>query len=396
MSDLVAHRFQDLTGISEVLLPFGLDDLCSAFDALTTQMAREPAPEAFSRDEWGYLMGFMRGRALRSVFEASFGPASNDRGSMPTRMLAPRDEIAIWLPNNVSLLGPLTAILAIITGAEVRAKAGSGSENLTATLRDHILARDPKPILRELWQDRLTAESFDRRDQRNGDWSRKADARIFFGGNAAAAEVEALDHKPGTPFFAFSDHSSLVWADPAALMDETALTSLWRVFQVYGKTGCTSPQRLVLIDGSPDDATSAMQRLATHVDDLAGPPPAMHIASDSVMTEQVARARGWQTARTAKGEAVFMAGGPPSREIPGLRGMQITAQSLDDALSDLPDNIQTIGHIASSDTVLQWTRALAGSRALRLVPVQAMHHYGPFWDGQNFWRGLFRETEIRG
>lgn len=398
-SGLIAHRFKDHAGPCEVMLPFALEDLALAYDRLTTKLSRAPVPEAFSRDEWGYLLSFMRGSRLRDVFAQNFGPRpephEQEPHGLPARLILPRSDIAIWLPNNVSLLGPLTVILSLATGARVHAKAGSGSENLTAALRDKILSSHPDLLLEWMWSEQLTTESFDRRDPRNRSWSERAQARIFFGGDAAAAAVEALPHRLGTPFFAFRDHSSLVWADPAALQDDAELLTLWRVFQVYGKVGCTSPQRVVLIGGSLTEAISLARRLKAVVDAAPGVLPPVHIASDSVMSEQVARANGWHTERTALSDAVFMAGENWEQSLPGLMGMQILALPLDVTLAMLPENIQTIGYIASKPVVAQWTRALLGIPALRVVPVRNMHHFGPFWDGQAFWRGLFREIEIR-
>ncbi|WP_171097570.1 acyl-CoA reductase [Ruegeria sp. HKCCD7255] len=397
MSDTspVYHGFRDGNGgVVQVALPFALDALCAEYDEVTARMARRAAPPAFSRDEWGYLLGFMRGSALRAVFTQGFGPASDELDSMPVRIARPRAHVAIWLPNNVSLLGPLTTTLCLLTGAHVRAKAGTGSENLTAHLRDEILENGAGPILTRLWQQNLTVEQFDRHDPRNADWSSAADARIFFGSDAAALSVESLPHKPGTPFFAFADHSSLVWADPAAL-DDAALTTLLRVFRIYGKAGCTSPQSLVLIDAEPKDAIATANRLKELSDAQTGTNPPVHIASDSFMADQVARANGWHAVRTANGDAVFVAGAPAPEDLPGLMSLSVIAQPREEALATLPDEIQTVGHIADPDRLRDWALSLSASRALRFVPVQQMHHFGPFWDGQPFWRGLFQDLDIR-
>lgn len=72
----IYHTFQDSNDrIIELGLPFLLDALCDEYDALTARLARRAAPDAFGRDEWGYLLSFLRGSALRRVFTQCFGPA---------------------------------------------------------------------------------------------------------------------------------------------------------------------------------------------------------------------------------------------------------------------------------------------------------------------------------
>ncbi|MEM8732508.1 MAG: acyl-CoA reductase, partial [Pseudomonadota bacterium] len=292
-TDLRTHSFCDSSGGRvDVCLPFDLDTLCAEYDALTARMARHPAPEGFSRAEWGYLLSFMRGAALRSVFTQSFGPVCAALADPPAQILHPPSNIAVWLPNNVSLLGPLVTVLSLLSGADVRAKAGARSENLTARLRDTILQTGAGPELTRLWEQALVTERFDRADPRNARWSGNADARIFFGGDAAAAEVAALPHRPGAPFFGFGHRQSLAWADPDALTD-AALETFLRVFQIYGKAGCTSPQRLVLIGGTPAHCVALADKLVALYQRLTFGAPPVHIASDSFMAEQVARARGW-------------------------------------------------------------------------------------------------------
>ncbi len=394
MSDPVPHRFRRGDVLTEVALPFALDPLCDEYDALTSAMSRTQPPDGFSRDEWGYLVSFLRGAALRAIFAEVFGAPVPVDDEAPRRLALPRQQIAVWLPNNVSLLGPLTVALCLLTGARVRAKSGSGAEDLTVRLRDFILGQDPGPNVTALWRDHLDADRFSRSDPRNRKWSETADARIFFGGNAAAQAVEALPHKPGTPFFAFADHSSIIWAETEALTDQ-ALTTIFRVFQIYGKIGCTSPQRVVLIEGDPKDTTHIAKRLKAIADNASQARPPVHIASDSFMAAQVARAKGWQSYRTETGGAVFLAGGAPGEPLPGLMSLAIDAMPLDAAAAALPANIQTVGHVASSERLAAWLPVLARTPTLRVVPARQMHHFGPFWDGQAFWQGLFRFIDVK-
>ena len=104
MSDQVLEVFAAGDRRTAVALPFALDELIRDWEAVRRAM-RGPVPEPFARDEWAYLMSSLGATELRAVFSSAFGqPAPNE----PANALAvPRPSVAVWLPNNVSLLGPL-------------------------------------------------------------------------------------------------------------------------------------------------------------------------------------------------------------------------------------------------------------------------------------------------
>jgi hypothetical protein len=60
----------------------------------------------------------------------------------------------------------------------------------------------------------------------------------------------------------------------------------------------------------------------------------------------------------------------------------------------LPANIQTIGHVLVEPQSPGWLELLADTAVKRFVPVAAMHHFSPVWDGSNFWRSLFEQVDI--
>ena len=117
-----------------VCLPYDPEALIGAWDGLRGKMARQ-VPEAFSRDEWAYLMTFLASDQLWEVYESVFGSRCTP-AEAGARMYYPRGSVAVWLPNNVSLLGPLVMILLSLTGNELRFKGGSRSEDLCAALLD--------------------------------------------------------------------------------------------------------------------------------------------------------------------------------------------------------------------------------------------------------------------
>src|SRR5690606_22284784 len=135
--------------------------------------------DSFSRDEWAYLITFTSPSALRACFERTFGPQVPAAEQGPLAALKrPRGEAAVWLPNNVSMLGPLTVILCLLAGLSVKVKAGSRSVNLVAVLRDWLLDRlEPGP-LRRAWEESMDTVAFGRDDPRHHDWAASAAVRL--------------------------------------------------------------------------------------------------------------------------------------------------------------------------------------------------------------------------
>ena len=74
--------------------------------------------------------------------------------------------------------------------------------------------------------------------------------------------------------------------------------------------------------------------------------------------------------------------------------LPIQGLSLQEAIQQLPNNIQTIGH-AWKETVADQLLCQLGARGVkRLVPLATMHHFGEVWDGYEFWSQMFECMEV--
>ena len=77
---------------------------------------------------------------------------------------------------------------------------------------------------------------------------------FIFGSDESAVAIQVIDHKPESLVFSFVDKKSEAWITPGLATDDV-LKQLLRVFSIYGKAGCTSPAKLVLIDQSTEDSS---------------------------------------------------------------------------------------------------------------------------------------------
>lgn len=369
--------------------PISVPDLVAGWAALRSAMIRH-RPDEFTRNEWAYLVGFLDGHRLMRPFIDAAGPPAP--GAQAQRWLVPHERVALWLPNNVSLLGCLALVLISLGGARVRVKSGSRSTDLLAAFVAFARRHATSTALRE-WLEGVEAQQFDRGDSRNAKMSEWAQVRIFFGSDEAAAAVEDLPHRTGSPFLAFGTHTSEAWWTPAAIGDAGAVSALAKVFAVYGQAGCTSPRRVFIVDGSGSDAQALVEALAAAWDSLAAQRVPQAVASEVVLADQLALAQGLRARRLADNAGLLASG--PARPAQRLAHMALEVQwgTLDDAVATSPANLQTVGHPFGGTPTPDWAAAFARTCGNRLVPVARMHDFGHVWDGVRWWEQLFREIE---
>lgn len=327
-------------------------------------------PDAFTRDEWAYLIAFLDSAHLQEIVRSA---------SAPNAVARPRGAVAVWLPNNVSLLGPLTLILLSLTGNEIFMKEGSRADALTLAFADYVRANGGAELLA-----RTVILRAERNDPVVLERTAQADVVIVFGSDDAVAAA-ARHVRPGATLIPFSDRRSEAWLSGQPADD--VLVDLIKVFAIYGQAGCTSPARVVVLDGNAEEVRDRIVRLWP--ERLRNREP--HVASSNVLAAQLAAAAGWDAALVPANTAVIVSGAA-TLEVPqaGLI-LPIVALSVEEATASLPPNIQTVGHNVDAETALAW---LGGTPVKRIVPIAAMHHFGPVWDGREWWRECFEWIEL--
>lgn len=387
------HIYRTPGGCSAVCLPFELDDVVEDWSRLRPIMARQ-VPEAFTRDEWAYLITFLDAANLRRPFEQSFGePADKGAGEID-RVVRPRGNAGIWLPGNVSLLGPLTLILLSLTGNRIRMKGATDAEDLTGPFLEYARSHIPEGALLSYLQNDVRYDVFERTDERNREMAAEADIRIAFGSDQAVKSILALDHPLGSVGIAFADRQSEAWIEKDAISDEM-LSDLIKVFAIYGQAGCTSPRRAVILGATSQETTAIRDRVQSMWPEVIRGTPAPHTASENVMWRQCAAARRWDAVLAPHNAAVLASGTTGLEALLGQMVLAFVPASFDEAVEALPEQIQTIGYgVAAPHLGAGWLDMLGRTGIERLVPIGQMHHFGPVWDGQAFWRSAFDEVEV--
>jgi hypothetical protein len=375
----VAHRPERGTADPAIMDPAAL---LRAWEHVQARLVKE-VPDDFRRDEWAYLVSFAGPHNLAGFVERMTSPAG--------ACLRPLRNIAVWLPNNITLLGPLMTIALSLTGAEVRMKSGSRSRDLTGTFLALARRHAPSALGRAL--DRIEYRQVAASDPFNAAMAASADLRIVFGSDQAVHAIAALPHPASSLLVPFIERRSEAWIFPPAI-GESAATELVKVFAVYGSLGCTSPARVVIPDGTLDDARRLRQEVLAVWPRLVRGRPEAAVASNTVMAAQWAAAVGWDAVRAPDNAALLAVGEPGLPSFRGTMALPIDAVPLEQAIARLPPGrIQTIGH--AGGTGCDWARVVARSGVKRIVPLIAMHHFGPVWDGIPWFRLCFEEVELR-
>jgi Acyl-CoA reductase (LuxC) len=387
----VSQVFAAGTRRTVVVLPFALEELLDGWAAVRRAM-RGPVPEPFTRDEWAYLMAFVGVAELRAVFTTTFGEPAPD-GSADA-FAVPRGPVAVWLPNNVTLLGPLLAIMLSLTGAVTTFKVGSRAEDLTGAFVEWLRAHAPTGPLGSWAREHVGVLAVEHGDPRNKALAREAAVRIAFGSDEGVDSIEALAHPAGSQGFAFGDRRSEAWVSSARAMEPEVCDTLVRVFAIYGQAGCTAPRRVVVIDGSPEDARALRDRLIRRWSQIVPVLPAMHTASANLAASQQAAAGGWEPVLVDGNRAMVACGPPTASVVESAQSLFIASATTDQAVATAPVNLQTVGHALEDPESRKWIQAILRCGAERFVPLARMHHFGPVWDGFAYWRGLFREVEV--
>ena len=384
----------DGSGVA-VALPISPRLLIEDWSSLQASMVKI-MPESFTRDEWAYLISFLSPENLWRPFRESFGQESADGAlKTATSLYRPRGPVGLWLPNNVSLLGPLTMILLSLTGQRMDIKVGSRSADLTSAFVEFVLSKLKPGPLATLLRSQLHCATFPRTDERNARMAAESKVRIVFGGDAAAEAIDRLHHPPGSVGYYFVDKRSEAWLEAAAISDET-LSTLIKVFTIYGRAGCTSPRRVVIFGAKPGELAAIRQRLFGLWPKAWPRKPPMHIASENIMARQWAAALGWDAATAPNNAAALCIGGAELPEIDSLMFLPLATGERESVTASLPANIQTVGHALAAPPSATWLAAIARTGIKRFVPLGQMHHFGPTWDGYEFWKGLFERVEVGG
>ena len=259
---------------------------------------------------------------------------------------------------------------------------------------DFVRAHAPEGPLRRWAREDAALLAADRDDPRVAQLAATATARIVFGSDAAIEAIERLPHPAGSLGFGFGDRRSEAWIEPAAMTDATVRRPRPRLRHL--RTGGLhlaaarrAARRLARRCARP--ARRARGRVA------AGRALDARRCTSPPRTSpprQRAAVAGWDAVLTPGNAATLAAGAPGLPVVESPMGLFVCAATREEAVATAPGNLQTVGHVVADPADPAWVGWVACAGAKRFVPLRAMHHFGPVWDGHAFWRALFEDLEL--
>jgi hypothetical protein len=373
------------------MLPFNIPSIIEDWTKLRKAMIFS-IPEQFNRNEWAYLISFLDAQNLHRIYH-TLGKFTDNPEKEINFLILPRGITSLWLPNNISMLGPLMLIILSMSGNVVRIKTGSKSQDLVTAFIHFVNEHITDGQLKEYLNSKVRISSFDRTDQRNIEMADESQVRIVFGSNEAAHAIDCLPHPVNSIGIYFTDKQSQIWLDKDALTEDT-IDNIIKIFEIYGQAGCTSPRKLIIIDGNEEDTLELKNRIIKRWPKIILRKQAQHIASSNIMAKQLGAVLGWDTELTENNGAVIAAGNFKLPSFSSFMLLPIMFGSLEETVQNCPDNIQTIGHNFSKSKIDYILSKIQNIKAKRLVPISMMHDFGPIWDGYEFFRQLFEVIEV--
>jgi hypothetical protein len=376
---------------SLLMLPYNIPSVIEDWTSLRKAMIFS-MPEQFTRNEWAYLISFLDLQNLHRIYRA-LGEMTDNPEKETKYFIRPKGVISLWLPNNISMLGPLTLIILSMSGNVVRIKTGSKSQDLVTAFIHFVNEHLNDGELKEYLNSKITISSFNRADKRNVEMANESQVRIVFGSDEAAKAIDTLPHPVNSIGIYFTNKQSQIWLDREHI-DENTIDNIIKIFEIYGQAGCTSPRKIIIIDGNKADTLELKSRIIRRWPKIILRKQPQHIASSNIMTQQLGAVLGWDTELTENNGAVIAAGNYGLSSLNSFMLLPIMFGSLEEAAQNLPDNIQTIGHNFSKSKIDYLLPYLQNTKTKRLVPISMMHDFGPIWDGYEFFRQLFEITEV--
>lgn len=371
-----------------VLTKFDINEIIEDYSNLRKIMIRKISPD-FSRDEWAYLCTFIEKESLKEVLNETFG--SDSSNTSIKEAFKAKENLSIWLPNNVSLLGPLMLIYASLAGIKVTAKAGSSGYNISETFKKFILENLPNTELSKFFE---TVSIFQAsRDSKEVlRMSQQGDVRIMFGSNQAADSIRKMPCKVDSEYIPFVDHVSEAWFTNFEKLSDKDIQDLLKVFLIYGQAGCTSPKRVICIDFNENEIKDLENRILSTWEMLVKEDLPPHQASENTKAKQLALAYGWKVSEISRSKGNLLIGDFDCRPFVSHHSLQLIPTSLNQAIENIPEHIQTVG--LQKENIDISLKLAESTNIKRIVPIGKMHHFSSIWDGFSFFKSFFTQLTL--
>jgi hypothetical protein len=357
-----------------------------------------------------YLSSWLKARNLETLLERNVGQRIDildgfvpaDRGFIAAK---PRGIVAMWMAGNVPTLPFFSLAPALLAKCACVVKLpGSDFDSARALVK--VLAASSSPHLsgRDLL-DHVAFVWFDRREHAiAAELSRRADARVVWGGRDAVEAVRKLPQPEHGVELVFGPRYSIAVIDRARLEGDHVdglFAAITRDIAAFDQRACSSPQMIFVERNSRLSLRGIGELLGKHLGKL---PPKLH--QDAFTTMQITNTRA-EWAMQADRDLVVDRQGPGwsvllDRDVSMKAAVQsrtvfvTEVQSLDEVLPLLNPKVQSIG-IAFRDqsSALRFAEEATRRGVDRCVRPGLMNGYDSPWDGHLVVSSLVRWVTVK-
>ena len=383
------------------VLPFA-EETIALLDGISTALFQSPAMR--TQPQMAALAFWLRKANTTAMADAFL------RTVGPRERVMPRGAAFHVAPSNVDTIFAYSWALSLLAGnSNVVRISQQRSEQL-----EGLLAIIAEVFAAPRWQalaERNIVLSYGHEELTSRYFSRQADVRVIWGGDATIAGFRALPAKPGAQDVVFADkHSHCAVKATAYLdMDSPRAEALAKAFHAdaypFDQMACSSP-RCVFFVGEPGACREASTRfwnlLAQETHRVAQvEPAAVSLNKLSAAFERCARdpAGAWVQALDARAPTVVHIGNPAEAAVaPACGGgffLECFVAGLEAVAAVADRSAQTLTHAGFSDQDLQEASGtLCRSGFDRVVPVGQALVFSPVWDGYVLLGELTRRITI--
>ncbi|MDC7218210.1 MAG: acyl-CoA reductase [Spirochaetales bacterium] len=342
-----------------------------------------------------FIASWCRSENMKVLLDKCFGNrdmldsfASNGSGARTQSRAFPKGTIVHWVAGNVPTLGMLSLISGLLTKNANLIRIPSKSDDLLIDLMGELHKQGENGqkvakavrIVRYDYTDTETAEAI----------SEAADVRISWGGNESTAAIKQLACKTTCTDLAFPDRTSFAVVGKTGMGSTESMQKAARLIahdaSVFEQKACASPHTVFLSTDDPSIVNTFCELLsaemAQRLKTIVKQPP----SEKEVMAILNLRAQYdmFHDAFYSEGSEFSIFTDDKEQLGPSIGNRTLFVRQLpavEKLTRMIPENIQSVGMMASGDELQTLSEALGQAGVHRIVPLGAMTHFEVPWDG---------------
>lgn len=370
--------------------PVAVNFLCALSSMLLKEERFKPFPELLALGFW-----LRSGNLKRLQHEPRDSSAASRQ-----LFVKPLGTVLHICPGNVDTMFVYSWACSLLVGNNNIVRTPSVVTDAQQTLLDGIAKLFVRPEFEDVAQRNVIA-NWSQDSEVTALLSQKVQARMIWGGDETISRIRSLPVAPGCRDLTFADKFSASVLSLNGLSEQQLdmlAELLWRDMNTFQQAACSSPKVLIFCNTEHNQKHRLYENLQRRAQQLVCEPATSvnHLVAKQLLLSQHSDNR-------------MIEDGPlPVVKVQRLGAQEVLwhpaqnflyeyeAFDLKIALSQLPENCQTVSHFGFTPTELNQALVDHKNRSVdRLVPVGQALNFSEYWDGYDLLKQLCRTIELR-